>query len=135
MSGRMLLLVVLLIAPVMVLAGCASPTAPTPSVSPSPLLSASPAVSAGITSQPAPVTGASVSIKNFAFSPDTVAIAVHGNVTWINDDGFTHTVTFTGEPAQSVGSGASYTREFDAPGTYNYVCSIHPSMKGQVIVR
>lgn len=63
-----------------------------------------------------------------------VTIAAHGDVTWTNEDKFEHTIMFTGEPARDLPAGNSYVRTFDAPGTYDYICSIHPSMKGKVIV-
>jgi plastocyanin len=31
--------------------------------------------------------------------------------------------------------GASFSRSFDKPGTYDYACSVHPYMMGKVLVR
>jgi len=31
--------------------------------------------------------------------------------------------------------GASFSRRFDRPGTYEYHCSVHPYMTGRVVVR
>ena len=31
--------------------------------------------------------------------------------------------------------GASFSRQFDRPGTYDYSCAVHPYMTGRVIVR
>jgi plastocyanin len=31
--------------------------------------------------------------------------------------------------------GASFSRRFDQPGTYDYNCSVHPYMTGRVVVR
>ena len=149
MSSHKLILIVLLIAMTVAFAGCASPS---PTVQPteqptaqpvSPTMGASPTSVTHPTSvilpptAPAlpPLPAANVTIKDFTFSPTNVTIASHGKVTWTNDDGFTHTISFTGEQAQSVGSGASYTRTFDNVGTYDYICSIHPSMSGKVIVK
>ena len=41
-----------------------------------------------------------------------------------------------GSRAQSppLGSGATYTVKFTAPGTYNYHCAIHPNMVGTIVV-
>ena len=149
MSNHKLILIVLLIAVIAAFAGCASPTSTVqPSVQPTTQpVSPTPGVNPTAVTQPTsvvlpptapalpPLPGANVTIKDMTFSPTTVTIASHGKVTWTNEDGFTHTVTFTGEQAQSIGSGASYTRTFDNPGTYEYVCSIHPSMNGKVIVQ
>jgi plastocyanin len=34
----------------------------------------------------------------------------------------------------SLSKGESYTHTFTTPGTYNYHCAVHPSMKGKIIV-
>jgi plastocyanin len=58
----------------------------------------------------------------------------------VNQDGASHTVVSdTGSPAafssDSLSTGASYRFTFALPGTYPYHCSIHPSMKGTIIVQ
>ena len=35
----------------------------------------------------------------------------------------------------SLAKGATFSFTFDKPGTYTYICSIHPTMKGTVIVK
>jgi len=79
--------------------------------------------------------GASVDAKNFAFEPKTVTIKVGQTVTWTNQDSVTHTVTGDGGiDSGDLSKGKSYSKTFDTAGTFNYHCSIHPSMTGQVIV-
>ena len=79
--------------------------------------------------------GASVVMKNFAFDPKTVTLKVGQTVTWTNQDSATHTVEGDGGiHSDDLSKGKSYSKTFDSEGTFNYVCSIHPSMKGQVIV-
>ena len=83
--------------------------------------------------------GNTVVIKNFAFDPSTLTVKSGTVVKWANQDGAPHTiVSDTGSPAafssDSLSSGASYTFTFTQPGTYTYHCSIHPSMKGTIIV-
>ena len=79
--------------------------------------------------------GASVVMKNFAFDPKTVTIKVGQTVTWTNQDSATHTVTGDGGiDSGDLPKGQSYSKTFDTAGTFNYHCSIHPSMTGQVIV-
>jgi plastocyanin len=80
--------------------------------------------------------GASVEAKNFAFNPKTVTIKVGDTVTWTNQDSTTHTVTGDGGiDSGNLAPGKSYSKTFDTAGTFNYHCSIHPSMTGQVIVQ
>jgi plastocyanin len=80
--------------------------------------------------------GVSVEIKNFAFDPETVTIAVGQTVTWTNQDSVVHTVVGDGGlDSGDLSKGDSYSKTFDTAGTFDYHCSIHPQMKGQVIVR
>jgi amicyanin len=77
-----------------------------------------------------------VGIVNFKFTPDTVTIKVGSTVDWTNHDDIAHTVSFTGSGTHSgvLARNGSYSHTFTAPGTYAYVCSIHPFMHGTVIV-
>jgi YVTN family beta-propeller protein len=81
-------------------------------------------------------TDPKVSIAGFAFGPQSVTIHVGDSITWSNDDGPSHTVTFKdGSPgAKSLAPGQTFTRVFDKAGTYDYFCSFHPYMTGKVIV-
>jgi plastocyanin len=107
-------------------------------------------MAAGCSSSPGPATpattpassggGNTITIKNFAFNPSSLTVKTGTVVTWVNNDGVTHTiVSDTGSPApfssDPVSPGASYTVTFTQPGTYMYHCSIHPSMKGTIIVQ
>ncbi len=80
-------------------------------------------------------TPAQVTIKNFAFEPGTVTIARGSTVTWANQDTTTHTVKFGDEESKPLGKGQTYSKTFDTPGTFDYACGLHPSMKGKVIVK
>lgn len=78
----------------------------------------------------------SVSISNFAFSPDTVDVAVGDTVTWTNDDSVAHTVVGDGGiQSGDLAQGDTYSKKFDSAGTFSYRCSIHPSMTGTVVVK
>jgi plastocyanin len=81
--------------------------------------------------------GPSVTIDDFAFDPDEITVAVGGTIRVSNDDSTRH--TFTSEEAgfdTELDAGASADVEVDAtePGTYEWICKIHPSMKGTVTV-
>jgi YVTN family beta-propeller protein len=88
------------------------------------------------TSAQASAAGANVSIANFAFGPQTLTAKAGASVTWSNDDGSAHTVTFRdgSDGAKSLAPEQKFTRVFDRPGTYEYFCSFHPYMTGRVIV-
>jgi plastocyanin len=106
-------------------AGCYSTPAPAPTAV------ATPAPAAG---------GNTITIKNFAFSPATLTVPAGTTVTWTNTDSAPHRmvsddsapVAFS-TPSISTGESAPIT--FTMGGTYPYHCSIHPSMKGTIVVK
>lgn len=76
---------------------------------------------------------------DYVFTPKTVAIARGGSVTW-TFGGLEHTVTFTntaGAPASinTGGYSTAVSRTFGTNGNFSYICTLHPGMAGQVIVR
>ncbi|MFF5549657.1 cupredoxin domain-containing protein [Streptomyces olivaceoviridis] len=88
--------------------------------------------------QAAPVNGDAVAIKNFAFSPAKLEIKVGTTVTWTNQDTDAHTVTSTGSGgpllSAALATHATYRHTFTKPGTYAYLCTIHPFMTATVEV-
>ena len=79
-----------------------------------------------------------VTIDNFSYHPDTLTVATGTTVTWINRDDVPHTVLSTDKkalvsPALDTDEKFSYT--FNIAGTNAYYCSVHPHMKGRIIVR
>ncbi|MBO0868654.1 MAG: cupredoxin family copper-binding protein [Micromonosporaceae bacterium] len=85
----------------------------------------------------AAVAGDAVAIRNFAFSPATLTVKVGTTVTWTNQDTDAHTVTSqNGGPLKSAAldQGQSYSYTFSTPGTYAYLCTIHPFMTATVKV-
>ena len=83
-----------------------------------------------------PVGPDAVLIQNFAFVPAALTVKVGATVTWTNQDGDPHTVVADGGQFHSPGmdSNATYSYTFATAGTYDYVCSIHPFMRGSVVV-
>jgi plastocyanin len=81
--------------------------------------------------------GAKVSIANFAFTPAEITIAPGDSVTWTNNDGAPHGLEYHdgAKGTDLLLPGASFSRRFDRPGTYDYNCAVHPYMTGRVIVR
>ncbi len=85
----------------------------------------------------AAAAGARVSIANFAFAPADIVVPVGASVTWSNDDGSPHGLAYKdgSKGTDLLLPGASFSRAFDKPGSYDYVCSVHPYMSGKVVVR
>ncbi len=75
-----------------------------------------------------------VNIENFAFSPSTIKIKAGETVTWVNNDNAPHTVTGNEFDSGTLNKNQEYKHIFSQPGTYEYICNFHTSMKGTVIV-
>ncbi len=98
------------------------------------------AVAAGAVAQQVATAGsAEISIENFAFKPATLTVAPGTAVTWVNNDEEPHNIVSAEQPrvfrSQAVDGGEKYTFVFDKPGTYAYICSVHPHMHGTIIVK
>ena len=78
----------------------------------------------------------SVRIEGFAFKPGTLTVAKGTRVSFRNEDKTAHTATRNGGGFNSgrIGAGKSFAVTFSRTGTFRYHCSIHPSMKGKVVV-
>ncbi len=77
-----------------------------------------------------------VMIEGFAFKPSSITVPEGMEVVWMNEDGTTHTVTSRDEVFDSgnIANGESYSYTFGEAGTYEYYCTLHPSMEGEVEV-
>src|SRR5829696_3984342 len=94
---------------------------------------------------------ATVAIRDFYFEPSQLIVEPGTTVQWVNEGTTQHTV-FATSPAGAFRSealypGESFTHTFPQrfpkaspdsptkPGTYEYVCEIHPSMRASVTFR
>ncbi|MGH8896002.1 MAG: cupredoxin domain-containing protein [Egibacteraceae bacterium] len=83
-----------------------------------------------------------VLIDTFMFKPKSPTVKAGTTVTWMNNDTVQHVVE-SGTPDDPTGvfdkpidpNGATATVTFDKPGAIAYFCSIHKSMRGEVIVQ
>jgi Plastocyanin len=77
-----------------------------------------------------------VTIQGMAFSPATITIARGDTIRWTNADSAPHTATFrdSGMDTGRLNRGASGEITFDRAGSFDYICAVHPSMRGRVIV-
>jgi plastocyanin len=83
-------------------------------------------------------TSSSISINDFKFSPRALRVPASARVKVTNNDSAPHTVTADdGRSFDSgtVNPGASTSFQAPAPGSYAYRCTIHPFMKGTLVVR
>ena len=86
-------------------------------------------------SQTSSTLGNIVSIDNFKFSPDSITIKIGDAIEWKNNDSVKHTIVFDTFESPAINKGDSYKHIFDTAGVFNYICGIHPSMKGKVEVK
>jgi len=77
-----------------------------------------------------------ITIKHFMFNPMDITVPAGTNVTWENQDGEPHTVvSVTGDfRSEALDEKDKFSHRFDTPGTYKYICSIHPRMVGTITV-
>lgn len=75
-----------------------------------------------------------INIQNFSFSPATLTVKKGATVTWINNDSVPHQINSTTFNSSQLSKGQSFSFTFDTVGTFDYLCSIHPSMLGKIIV-
>ena len=76
-------------------------------------------------------------ISNMAFGPSSKTITVGTTITWTNQDAVGHNVTSTSGlfGSSTLGQGGTFSFTFNTAGTFNYKCTIHPSMTGTIIVQ
>jgi plastocyanin len=76
-----------------------------------------------------------VAIMNFSFSPATLTINKGDTVVWVNQDSVFHHILGTGFESGNLDKGQSFNFIFKTAGTFNYHCTIHPFMKGTIVVK
>jgi plastocyanin len=78
-----------------------------------------------------------VTIVGFAFGPNKLAATVGQTVRWLNGDDSPHQITVASTKGRSaiLTKGQSAVMAFNAAGSYDYICGLHPNMKGTVDVK
>ena len=74
---------------------------------------------------------------SYKFVPEAITVPAGTEVTWTNNDNFTHSVRLLddGNVVLTMKPGESVSFTFDEPGLHNYDCSFHATdMKGSVLV-
>jgi plastocyanin len=83
-----------------------------------------------------PKSGATdVNIVGFVFGPGKIAVAPGQSVSWTNTDDSPHQISVAGRKTGVLLRGQSEALAFNSEGLFDYVCSLHPTMKGQVEVK
>jgi plastocyanin len=86
--------------------------------------------------QVAAANEAEISIQSFQFVPAILTVKAGTAVTWVNRDEEPHNVVSLERVFRSkaIDGGEKFTVVLDKPGTYNYLCAVHPHMRGKIVV-
>jgi plastocyanin len=122
MKKLVFLTVAVLVGAVVMIGGCASYSAPSPTPA---------------SAQTSTASQNNIAMKGLAFNPASLTIVKGAKVTWTNDDSTTHTVTSdTGAfDSGNLSPSNTFTHQFNDAGTFPYHCTIHPFMKGTISVQ
>lgn len=79
---------------------------------------------------------ATIRIANFTFDPPVLTVKAESTVKWVNGDDTIHLVAEKDGKFRSpaLDTDDSFTQRFDAPGTVEYFCIMHPQMTGKIVV-
>jgi amicyanin len=99
---------------------------------------APPVAVASVVSSPAAVAATvDMTTSPLAYKPDAVTVKTGEVVSWKNVEAAPHTVTSTAKKWTDSGlikDGETFSLTFNAPGTYDYHCTLHHAMMGKITV-
>ncbi len=83
------------------------------------------------------VISRTTTIKGSVFSESEISVKKGTKVIWENLDAWGHTVTSTDGifDSKTISGNMTFERAFNEPGTFGFLCVIHPSMTGQITVQ
>ena len=79
-----------------------------------------------------------VVMQDVEFLPGRLTVKIGEKVTWRNAESLDHNVVArsgTRFRSRAFGQGGTYTFTPRKPGTIDYVCTLHPGMDGQLVVK
>ena len=69
------------------------------------------------------------------YEPSAITVKKGDTVTWVNKDPFPHTVTAAGKfDSRSIAADGKWTFRATQAGQFDYICTLHPNMKGTLKV-
>ena len=78
-----------------------------------------------------------INIENFKLAPGTLTVPAGTTVIWKNEDDSPHRIgdrTGTIKSA-ALDDGDTFSHTFATPGEYPYNCTLHPYMRGTIVVK
>jgi plastocyanin len=78
-----------------------------------------------------------INIEKFTYNPNPVTVPLGAAVVWVNHDIVPHDVVNPDKAFKSklLEKDEQFSFTFSQLGTYHYICSIHPKMTGDVVVK
>jgi plastocyanin len=75
-------------------------------------------------------------MEGTSFKPARLTITLGDSVTWVNKDFFPHTATAADAfDSGIIAAGSSWTHTPRTRGAFDYVCTLHPTMRGALQVQ
>jgi plastocyanin len=79
---------------------------------------------------------ASVIIDGTRYDQPMLTVKRGTIVAFVNKDPFPHTVTAPGKfDSKEIAAGKTWTYKATKAGTFDYICTLHPNMKGTLVVQ
>jgi len=77
-----------------------------------------------------------VTIDGFAFKPSTITVKQGDTIEWRNTDPVSHTATAkeAGLDSGEIPANGTYRFVAKKKGHFAYICTLHPIMKGELVV-
>ena len=75
-----------------------------------------------------------IEMRGIAFAPRTARVKVGRTVRWVNRDTAKHNVDSKAFKSRTFGRGGSFSYRAKRAGTFAYLCTVHPFMKGKLVV-
>jgi plastocyanin len=76
-----------------------------------------------------------IDISNSTFQPATITVNAGDTIVWTNRDSLPHSIKGQSFSSSPLPPNGTYQLTLAKPGTFDYNCSLHPNMKGQIIVQ
>jgi len=83
----------------------------------------------------APSNLLNIFIRNSKFLPNTNAVVVGTEVSWINEDTVVHIVKGNDWDSGEIAAGQKFNKIFNQPGEYQYWCDSLAGAQGKIIVK
>ena len=76
-------------------------------------------------------------IADMKYAPESLTVKPGDTIVWVNKDFFPHTATAADKSFDSrdIGTNKSWKYVAGKKGAFPYICTLHPTMKGTLIVK